>query len=47
MPADADMENTWAKVLVERLTPAKLAEKVADLLAPHLSKTAMARQAWL
>lgn len=44
MPADADMENTWAKVLVERFTPAKLAEKVADLLAPHLSKTAMARQ---
>ncbi|KAI9877837.1 MAG: hypothetical protein M1830_002673 [Pleopsidium flavum] len=44
MPADADVENAWAKILAERFAPAKLAKKVVNLLAPHLSRTAMARQ---
>lgn len=43
MPNNAELENTWAKVLVEYHAPAKLAEKVANVVVPHLSKPALGR----
>ena len=44
MPAGAYDENPWAKALVDDYAPAKLAENVATLLTPRLSRQALAQK---
>jgi len=47
IPTGAENQNPWAKLLTEYYAPAKLVEKVTDVLTPRLSTQALARKGGL